>query len=176
MKDVTKHHIERIMSYKNISEQEAILLVLDNYAERQANSLEKIDRVIKNISNHRQEENRVLLITEDKFEKMKNFFIECTYASADPTKMSRDVRFSEFRGVKDVILRNEGFHLLIFNDYDKKESTLVTYMKIGYDEVGREEFKFNSIEDFYLKVSQYKKYLNEDNGTIQVIDYLMSEI
>lgn len=114
----------------------------------------------------------MLLITKEKFENMKNNFIENNYASPRPTDMDKDVRFAEFTGVKDIILRNKRFHFVILNDYEKKESTLITYEKIDYDEVGREEFTFNSFDDFYSKLNEYKKYLSKENGTIQAIDYI----
>src|SRR5699024_3199129 len=117
------------------------------------------------------EDNRgVLLITEEEYENMKNYFIENNYASSHSGEMGWDVRFAEFgNACKDIILKKQEFHLVILNDYVKEESTLITW----YDEADREEFKFNSVDEFCLKINEYKKYLSEENGTVQAIDWII---
>ncbi|APC50371.1 hypothetical protein BME96_18995 (plasmid) [Virgibacillus halodenitrificans] len=116
----------------------------------------------------------VLLINEEEFENMKSYFIENNYASSQPREMGWDVRFAEFKGAKDIILKNGSFHLMIFNDYEKRESTLITLTKIDdLHEQGRKEFIFDSAEDFCSMLSTYKKYLSKENGTLQAIDWII---
>lgn len=105
---------------------------------------------------------------------MRNYFIKNNYASPHPREMGWDVRFAEFGDAcKDIVLKNQKFHLVILNDYKKEESTLITYSD-WYDETDREEFTFSNLDDFYTKLSYYKKDLSEENGTVQAIDWIIS--
>lgn len=116
-----------------------------------------------------------LLITQEQFKNMETYFVEHNYASPHPRDISRDVRFTDFKNVKDIILKNGSFNLMIFNDYENKESTLVTYIEVDkFYEKDREEFTFDSVDQFCTKLSFYKKYLSKENGTIQVIDWIIN--
>lgn len=118
----------------------------------------------------------VLLLNEEEFENMKNHFIKNNYASPHPKEMGWNVRFAEFTNVKDIILKNGSFHLMIFNDYKKEESTLITYTEVDeFYEKDRKEFIFDSVDDFHSKLSFYKKYLSEENGTVQAIDWIIKK-
>lgn len=116
-----------------------------------------------------------LLISKKEFERMKKHFIENCYASPHPCEMGRDVRFAEFTNVKDIILKNGSFNLMVFNDYEKEVSTLITFFSIdNRHELGRNEYKFTSIDEFYSKLNEYTSYLSEKNGTIQVIEWIIN--
>lgn len=103
---------------------------------------------------------------------MKKHFIENCYASPHPREMGRDVRFAEFPNDKDIILKNGSFNLIILNDYKKEESTIITSIEINHLVITREDFKFDSLDKYYAKMDECKSLLSEENGTIEVLDWI----
>lgn len=100
----------------------------------------------------------VLLLNEEEFLKMENWFIKNNYASPEHLQSGWGVRFVDFKVVKDIILKNGSFNLIISNDFKKKESTLTTFIKDakGYEQ-DIKDFTFDSISEFNSKLSFYKK-------------------
>ncbi|QNP18267.1 hypothetical protein H9S87_19020 (plasmid) [Bacillus pumilus] len=117
----------------------------------------------------------ILLFSKEEFDELEKYCIGENYSSPYPTKVGRDVRFADFTEVKDIILKNGSFNLMVFNDYEKEVSTLITFFSIdNLHELGKDEYKFTSLDEFYSKLNEYKRYLSEKNGTIQVIEWIIN--
>ncbi|MGY3219167.1 hypothetical protein [Bacillus sp. TE9122W] len=117
----------------------------------------------------------ILLFSKEEFDELEKYCIGENYSSPYPTEMGKDVRFADFTEVKDIILKNGSLNMMIFNDYEKEVSTLITFVSNdNHRELGRVEYNFTSIDEFCSKLSEYKSYLSAKNGTIQVIEWIIN--
>lgn len=117
----------------------------------------------------------ILLFSKEEFDELEKYCIGENYSSPYPTEMGKDVRFADFTEVTDIILKNGSLNMMVFNDYEKEVSTLITFFSNdNHGELGRVEYKFTSIDEFCSKLSEYTRHLSEKNGTIQVIEWIIN--